>query len=127
MAGFAAQGATFTFAGSRGSFAGAVTGISVDTPTAEVVDMTSPSDPTGYAILVPTGEWTGGAVSVDYIATSGTGSVQDIVRGIGTLTFASANYSVSRRAILESARQEARVGDLVRGTLNFRVTDYAGT
>lgn len=127
MAGFAAQGATFTFAGSLGSFTGAITSISVETPTAEVVDMTSPSDPSGYAILVPTGEWSGGGVTVEYIAAAGAGDQQSIVRGIGTLSFGSPKYSVSRRAILESIRQDASVGDLVRGTANFRVTDYAGT
>jgi hypothetical protein len=127
MAGFAAQGATFTFAGSRGNFAGAVVGIGVETPVAEVVNMTSPSDPSGYAVLVPTGEWSGGSISLDFIATTATGDVQDIVRGIGQLTFASPHWTVSRRAILESANTEARVGESVRGIANFRVTDYAGT
>jgi hypothetical protein len=127
MAGFAAQGATFTFIGSRGDFKGAIVGISVETPVAEVVDMTSPSDPSGYAVLVPTGEWSGGSISLDFIATTATGDVQDIVRGIGQLTFASPHWTVSRRAILESANTEARVGESVRGIANFRVTDYAGT
>ena len=127
MAGFAAHGATFTFAGSRGNFQGAIVGISVETPVAEVVDMTSPSDPSGYAVLVPTGEWSGGSISLDFIATPATGDVQDIVRGIGQLTFASPHWTVSRRAILESANTEARVGESVRGIANFRVTDYAGT
>lgn len=127
MAGFAAQGATFVFTGSLGSFTGAITSISVETPTAEVVDMTSPSDPSGHAILVPTGEWSGGGVTVEFIAQPGVDVQQSIVRGIGSLTFASSNYSVSRRAILESIRQDASVSDLVRGTATFRVTDYMGT
>jgi hypothetical protein len=127
MAGFAAHGATFTFTGSRGNFQGAIVGISVETPVAEVVDMTSPSDPSGTSILVPTGEWSGGSISLDFIATTATGDVQDIVRGIGQLTFASPNWTVSRRAILESANTEARVGESVRGTANFKVTDYQGT
>jgi hypothetical protein len=127
MAGFAAQGATFTFVGSRGNFQGAVVGISVDTPVAEVVDMTSPSDPSGHAVLVPTGEWSGGGVSLDFIATTATGDIQTIVRGVGQLTFSSPSWSVTKRAILESANTSARVGELVRGTANFRVTDYQGT
>jgi hypothetical protein len=127
MAGFAAQGATFTFAGSRGNFAGAVVGIGVETPVAEVVNMTSPSDPSGYAVLVPTGEWSGGSISLDFIATGDTGDIQSLVRGIGQLTFSSPRWSVTRRAILESANMEARVGELVRGTANFKVTDYQGT
>jgi hypothetical protein len=127
MAGFAAQGATFTFASSRGELKGAVVGITVDTPVAEVVDMTSPDDPSGYSVLVPTGEWSGGSVSLDFLATTATGDIQNLVRGIGPLTFSSPNWSVTRRAILESANTEARVGELVRGTANFRVTDYQGT
>jgi hypothetical protein len=122
-----AQGATFTFAGSRGSFQGNVVGISVETPVAEVVDMTSPSDPAGYAVLVPTGEWSGGSVSLDFLATPSTGDVAAIVRGVGQLTFSSPSWSVTRRAILESANTEARVGELVRGSATFRLTDYQGT
>lgn len=127
MAGITAQGATFTFSGSRGSFAGAVTGLNVETPVAEVVDMTSPTDPSGYAVLVPTGEWTGGRVVMDFLATPDTGDVQSIVRGVGSLTLASPSFSVTRRAILESASMEARAGEAVRGSATFRVTDYTGT
>lgn len=132
MAGFSAQGATFTFTGSLGnsgpvSFTGAITGISVTTPTAEIIDMTSVAAPAGFGVLVPTGAWAGGQVSVDYIATPGTGDIQNLVRRIGPLTFASPSFSVTRRAILESATQEASVGGIVRGTMTFRVTDYSGT
>ena len=127
MAGFAAQGATFTFAGSLGSFQGAVVGLSVETPAAEIVDMTSPSDPSGYSVRVPTGEWSGGRISLDFIATTATGDIQGIVRGIGPLTFSSPRYSVTRRCILESASTEARVGELVRGSATFIPTDYQGT
>jgi hypothetical protein len=127
MAGFAAQGATFTFTGSRGNFAGDVVGISVETPVAEVVDMTSPGDPAGYAVLVPTGEWSGGSVTVDFLAKPNGADIQNIVRGIGPLTVSSSSWSVTRRVILESASVEARVGELVRGTANFKATDYQGT
>lgn len=127
MAGFAAQGATFTFVGSLGEFKGAVTGINVETPVAEVVDMTSPTDPAGYSIRVPTGEWSGGRISLDFIATTATGDIQGIVRGIGPLTFSSPKFSVTRRCILESANTEARVGELVRGSATFIPTDYEGT
>jgi hypothetical protein len=127
MAGFAAQGATFTFAGSLGSFQGAVVGINIETPVAEIVDMTSPTDPSGYAVRVPTGEWSGGRVSVDFIATATNVDIQSIVRGIGPLTFSSPKFSVTRRCILESANTEARVGELVRGSVTFIPTDYSGT
>lgn len=126
MAGFAAQGATFTFSGSLGSFQGAIVGINVETPVAEVVDMTSPEDPSGHNVLVPTGEWSGGRISLDFIATTATGNVEDIVRGIGPLTFASPKWTVTKRCILESANTEARVNELVRGQATFRITDYSG-
>lgn len=126
MAGFSAQGATFTFSGSGASFVGAVVGISVETPTAEVVDMTPLDEPAKNVILVPTGAWSGGSVSVDFIAT-GSQDVQDIVTQVGTLSFVSPKYSVTRRAIAESATTEARTGELVRGNIRFRVTDYQGT
>ena len=124
---FSAHGATFTFAGSLGSFQGKIVGINVETPVAEVVDMTSPSDPSGYAVLVPTGEWSGGSISLDFIATPATGDIASIVRGVGPLTFSSPNWSVTRRVILESANTEGRVGELVRGAATFRLTDYQGT
>jgi hypothetical protein len=125
--GLSAQGATFTFAGSLGSFQGSVVGINVETPVAEVVDMTSPTDPLGHVYLVPTGGWSGGSVSLDFLATPATGDVAAIVRGVGQLTFSSPTWSVSKRAILESANTEARVGELVRGSATFRLTDYEGT
>jgi hypothetical protein len=126
MAGFSAQGATFTFSGSGASFVGAVVGISVETPTAEVVDMTPIDEPSQNVILVPTGSWSGGSVSVDYIAT-GSQDVQTIVRKSGSLSFLSPRLSITRNAIAESATTEARTGELVRGNIRFRVTDYTGS
>jgi hypothetical protein len=125
--GLSAQGATFTFTGSRGSFSGRVVGISVESPVAEVVDMTPHLAAPGQRVMVPTGHWTGGQVTVDFLSTPQTGDIESIVRGIGSLTFASPGLSVTRRVVLESANTEARVGELVRGTATFRVTDYAGT
>lgn len=126
MAGFSAQGATFTFSGSGASFVGAVVGISVETPTAEVVDMTPIDESAQNVILVPTGSWSGGSVSVDYLAT-GSQDIQNIVRKVGNLSFSSPTLNVTRRAIAESASVEARTGELVRGSIRFRVTDYTGT
>lgn len=126
MAGFSAQGATFTFSGSGASFVGAVVGISVETPTAEIIDMTPIDEPAQNVILVPTGGWSGGSVSVDYIATESQ-DVQDIVRKVGDLSFSSPRFNVTRRAVAESASVEARTGEVVRGSIRFRVTDYTGT
>lgn len=90
--------------------------------------MTSGGDSTGTSLLVPTGDWSGGAVSVDYIhASTNPTDPQDIVRKVGQLAFSSPGYSVTRQAILESATTEARTGEIVRGTLRFRITDYYGS
>ena len=126
MAGVSAQGATFTFTPTGAlPLSAIVTGISVETPTAEVVDMTSGADVKGTLRVVPTGDWSGGTVSVDYIhADSGPTDPQTIVRKVGQLAFSSPGYSVSRQAVLESATTEARTGEIVRGTMRFRITDY---
>ena len=132
MAGFTAQGATFTFTTSIGSFAAKLTGISIETPTAEVTDMTPMSQGPGYIVLVPTGDWSGGSMSVDYIReaspqpANAIGDPQMLVRKHGPATFASPGMSITRNVILQSASTEARVGDLVRGSLRFVITDYIG-
>lgn len=131
MAGVTAQGAKFGFSG----FSGFVVGVSVETPTAEVVDMSSILDSAAQNMLVPTGSWSGGSISVDYLAPKGGADVQSLVRTTDWLTFAvterngnevSDAISLRRRCILESATSEARVGELMRGSLRFRMTDYQG-
>jgi len=126
MPGVTAQGGTFTFTVDGFQVWAYVTGLSVEAPTAEVVDMTPYNANIGERLLVPTGHWTGGSVTVDYIHAPNGGDPEEVVRQVGTLAFASGGYSVSRRAILESATTTARMGDIVRGTLRFRVTDYTG-
>lgn len=125
--GTTAQGGTFTFSVSGGNIVAKIIGLSVETPQAEIVDMTAYNDAAELSVAVPTGSWTGGSVSVDYMHVPGGQDPQSIVRKVGSLTFSSAGYSVTKRAILESATTEARVGELVRGTLRFRLTDYQGT
>lgn len=88
--------------------------------------MTSVTDLPGASVLVPTGEWSGANISVDFIVTSSS-DIAQAVRGVGPLTFASQRWNVVARAILESANVEARVGEVVRGSARFRVTDYQGT
>jgi len=123
MAGFTAQGATITWSGTP-AFTGNVTGISVETPTAVIADMTSVSDATGYMVMVPTGDWVGGAINVDFISF---GDPQGIVRQTGTLTFTTGTaLTVSRRAVCQSASLAARTGEVVSGTLKFLITDYTG-
>lgn len=116
------QSATFTFNGSWGY----VTGISVETPTAEVTNMTDAATAKGFLVMVPTGDWSGGTINVDYLH-HGTLDTQTIVGTVGQLSFSSTSYSVARRAILVSASTEARVGEVVRGSLRFQLTDYSGS
>lgn len=90
--------------------------------------MASAVDPVGTIGMVPTGEWSGGTISVDYIhAGPLQADPQSLVRQTGRLLFVSPGYSIGRNVILESATTEARVGDIVRGTLRFRMTDYYGS
>jgi len=121
-----AHGATFVFTGTRGEIRANVTALSVTNPTAEVVDMTGPSDPLGFRIMVPTGDVSGGSIDVEYLATANGGVPDGFVSDYGTLTFDTPVMSVSRKVVLASVDKEARVGELVRGTLRFTLTDYGG-
>jgi hypothetical protein len=123
MAGVSAQGATFTFNG----IAATITGMSVETPTAEVADMTGINDAVGATVLVPTGAASPGRIQVDYIHAAGGIDPQAVLGVRGTLYFGSPGYSVSRNAILESASTEVRTGDVVRGSIRFVMTDYYGS
>jgi len=121
MAGVTAHGASFFYNG----FSGVVSGISIETPSAEVTDMAGVGDASGVQKLVPTGGLTGGTITVDFL-TSG-GDPQGLVRSVGNLAFRSPGYSVARRVLCESASVTAQSGELVRGSLRFRITDYMGT
>jgi hypothetical protein len=110
--------ATFTFAG----IAAIVTGVQVETPSAEIVDMTGVNDPLGHTVQVATGDIRGGTVAVDFIY-SGSVDPQSLIGTSGQLVFMSSAYSVARRVILESASVSAQTADVVRGQLNFRMTD----
>jgi hypothetical protein len=74
-------------------------------------------------IAAPTGAWTGGVITVEYMG----GDAQGLVGAVAPLAFSSPGLSVSRRAVCESASSSAQIGDAVRGTLRFRITDYMGS
>lgn len=120
MAGTSAQGATFTFRGVTFT----ITSVSVDSPTAEVVDMTAWDAPVKQSVIVPTGAWSGGNVTVEFLRTPGTPDLTPLVTTVGPLAFSSAGFSYSRNALLESYSEGAKAGDLVRGSAKFRLTDY---
>ena len=123
MAGVSAQGATFTFNG----VSAIVAGLSINTPKAEIVDMTGINDPASYTVMVPTGAISPGTIRVDYIHYSGGIDPQAVLGTRGALSFGSPGYSFSRNAILESATTEVRTGDVVRGSIDFVMTDYTGS
>ena len=123
--GLIAAGATFTFTSDKGNLTANVTGISVETPEARMVDMTPPTASASTQIMVPTGEYSGGSISVDYIRYTGQTDPKTLVGGVGSASFSSPAYSVSKQVVLRSASEEARFGELVRGTLSFAWSDYS--
>lgn len=125
MAGFSVQGAAVTFTPQNGSPATVTaTRLSIETPQAALVDMTSASDPLGANVMVPTGDTSPGSMSVDFIATNAFLNPQAIVGSTGILAISAPGYSLSRNAVLQAATVDHQSGDIVRGTLRFTITDY---
>jgi hypothetical protein len=123
--GLSAQGATFTFTSDKGNLSANVLSISVETPETVVVDMTPPTAAANAQLLVPTGEYRGGSIQVEYSRYSGQADPATLLGGVGTASFSSPGYSASKSVFLRKASEEARIGDLVRGRLEFGWTDYA--
>lgn len=125
MAGYVASGATFTFCGVKAI----ATRVSVEAPTAEIVDMTATDAPVNQTVLVPTGAWVGGGgtVDVEFLQSPQNGVSPLLAIGkVGLASFSGNTFSINNRAVCESASIEASVGDLVRGTMRLRFTDYSG-
>ena len=125
----AAQGATFTFIATAGGakFSGGVTKVSVDTPQAEITDVTGLYDTTNSMVKVPTGATTGGSITVEFIILNSPSMNFDTMIGkTGTLLFNTIGYSLSKNVIVESASSGASVGDIFRGTMRFVPTDWYG-
>lgn len=118
-----AQGATFTFTSEAGTLAARATAVRVETPTAVVADMTPIDAPPEVIVLEPTKEWRGGAMTVDFILAAGTANPESFVRSVGMASLISPGFSWTKRAYLESASLDAQVGDVVKGSLKFVVTD----
>ena len=87
--------------------------------------MTAATDGLGFTFMVPTGEQTGGTITVDFLTFNA--DPWTFVKKVGQLTFTSGGYTVTRRVICESASVSAQSGELVRGSLKFLMTDYKGT
>lgn len=123
--GLSASGATFTFSSDKGILTADVVSVSVETPEAQVADMTPPTVASNIQVLVPTGEYKGGAIQVEYIRKAGQADPSVFVGGVGIASFVSPGHTTSKRVYLRRASEEARVGDVVRGTLDMAWTDYA--
>jgi hypothetical protein len=112
---------------SQFSFRGEVffaTSVSVDSPAAEYVDMTSATDPVGTSLIVPTGARTGpGKISVDAM---GFKNPESLIGLAGQATFTTPLGSISRRAICESASVEGSVGEALKIRFSLVLTDYTG-
>jgi len=124
-----AQGATFNFVASKGgsNFSGGVTKVTVESPVAEIADVTGLYDATNATVRVPTGAWTGGSITVEFVVLStGSMNIDSLIGKTGNLTFSATGYSVSKNVIVESASSGATVGDVFRGTMKFIPTDYYG-
>ena len=122
--GLSAFGATFTFNSDKGILTANVVSVSIETPEAQAVDMTPPTVAANIQLLVPTGEYKGGTIQVEYIRKSGQADPATLVGGVGTASFTSPGLTTSKRVYLRRASEEARVGDVVRGTLDMAWTDY---
>lgn len=125
MAGFVAQGSTFSFTPAAGSSVVlAATRVAVEEPTAEYVNMTSAlSTATAALNLVPTGDFLSlGAVSVDFICSPGRTTLKDIIGRSGTLSFTGSSFNFSTKAIAESGEITAGIGEVVSGRALFRIT-----
>ena len=121
MAGLTAQGTTASFNGT--SFT--VTGFSFEPPAAILTDMTAAGDLVGARKMAPTGEKTPGTFTVDFLAGNSFGNPQDL-SGVQSKLSISGPYTLSRNVVCTGGTVQASVGDLVRGTLQFTITDWYG-
>lgn len=121
MAGSTAQGTTASFDG----YSFTVTGFSFNPPAEQLVDMTSASDLVGANVMVPTGEKTPGTMTIDFIADSAFSNPQDVIGQQGSLVI-SGPYSITRNVVCTDGSVEATIGDIIKGTLEFTITDYYG-
>jgi hypothetical protein len=132
MAGFSAQGGeliitVFSNDGNAGNYTVIPTSVSITSPTPEVTDATGVGHLAGAKVMVPTGACaSAGTMAVDFIATGGFTNPQAIVGKRCRLSFQSPNYTIVRNTILTGADVNASQGDIVRGNLNFQLTDYYG-
>ena len=122
MAGITAQGTAASF----GSTQFVVTAFSFTPPAEQLTDMTSVVDLIGANVMVPTGETQPGTISLDFIADSGFSNPQDIIGDRDSLVI-SGPYGLTRNAVCTGGSVQASMGDVIRGSLEFTITDYYGS
>ena len=121
MAGLTAQGTAASFDGN--SFT--VTGFSFEPPAAVLTNMTSKLASVDATVMAPTGERTPGTITVDFLADNSFSDPQSLTGTRATLSI-SGPYGLSRNAVCTGGTVQASVGDLIRGTLQFTITDWYG-
>lgn len=115
-----AQGSTFSY----GGIVFNATSVSVESPTPEIVDMTTPSAPLGVKVLVPTGDATStGKIEVEAIPTALVDPAL-LAGTFGQIEFSSPSGSITRNVICESASVTGQVGDLFRLRMTFVPTYF---
>lgn len=119
------QGCTVTFTPNKGGgLNGKLTRISVESPSAELVDMTGLNDSVGNAYIVPTGCQKGGSFTVEFFVTGD--APTDLVGRYGRLSISADGFSYSRQVVCETAAFDLETNGLVRGSAKFVPTDYTG-
>lgn len=115
-----AQGSSCSFAG----VAFTAVSVRVESPTAELADMTGTSSNLGTMAMMPTGGVTSpGSVTVEVLSPLYPGS---LVKRVGPLAFGGPGIGLSINCVCTSVSVEAKVGDLIRSTLTFVPSDYYG-
>lgn len=119
------QGCTVTFIPNKGGgLNGKLTRISVESPSAELVDMTGLSDSVGNAYIVPTGCQKGGSFTIEFFVTGA--APTGLVGSYGSLLISANDFSYSRQVVCETASFDLETNSLVRGSAKFVPTDYTG-
>lgn len=132
MAGFSAQNGTlfltvFSNDDASGRYQVIPTSVSITSPTPEVTDVTGVGDLPNAKVMVPTGECSSaGTMSVEFIATGSFANPQFITGRRCRVRFQSPYYVVQRNTVITGAQVTATQGDIVRGNIQFQITDYYG-
>lgn len=121
MAGLSAQGTSASFDGTTFT----VTGFSFEPPAAILTDMTAALDFVDAKKMAPTGETTPGTITVDFLADNSFSDPQSLSGTQASLSI-SGPYGLSRNVVCTGGSVQAAVGDLIRGTLQFTITDWYG-